>query len=141
MLAPARVSRRDHHCTPATSETVHPIHVSRHSYGQVRISTRRLSFSGRHPGHHPFKDHRPVIDAILWVLATGAAWRDLPERLGPRQTAYGRFSRWRTDGTWDRVTSELLTRAEVDGDLWCINGTTVRATRAAAGARKKVPAG
>ena len=90
---------------------------------------------------HPFKDHRAVIDAILWVLATGAAWRDLPDRLGPWQTAYGRFSRWRKDGTWDRVAAELLARAEVAPDLWCIDGTTVRATRAAAGARKKVPAG
>ncbi len=48
---------------------------------------------------HPFKDHRMVIDAIRWVLATGAAWRSLPKRLGPWQTAYDPFSRWRQDGT------------------------------------------
>ena len=94
---------------------------------------------------HPFKDHRPVIDAILWVLSTGAAWRDLPERLGPWQTAYGRFSRWRKDGTWERIAAELLRQADegggVDRTLWCIDGTAVRASRSAAGARKKTPAG
>jgi transposase len=93
---------------------------------------------------HPFKGHRPVIDAILWVLATGAAWRDLPERFGPWQTAYDRFNRWRKDGTWDRIAAELLRRADeggaIDPTLWCIDGTTVRASRSAAGARKKSPA-
>lgn len=90
---------------------------------------------------HPFKDHRAVLDAILWVLSTGAAWRDLPERLGPWQTAYGRFSRWRKDGTWDRIAAELLAGSDVAADLWCIDGTTVRASRSAAGARKKAAAG
>ena len=98
-----------------------------------------------HRRGHPFKGHRLVIDAILWVLATGAAWRDLPERFGPWQTAYDRFNRWRKDGTWDRIAAELLRQADeagaVDQTLWCLDGTTVRASRAAAGARKKTPGG
>lgn len=65
---------------------------------------------------HPFKEHRPVIDAILWVLASGAGWRDLPGRLGPWQTAYDRFSRWQKNGTWGRVTDELLRHADEAGD-------------------------
>ncbi len=92
---------------------------------------------------HPFKDHRLALDATLWVLATGAAWRDLPERSGPRQTAYGRFNRWREGGTWDRLAAELLRQADeagaVDGTLWCLDGATVRASRSAAGARKETP--
>ena len=90
---------------------------------------------------HPFKDHRPVLDAILWVLATGAAWRDLPERFGPWQTAYDRFNRWRKDGTWDRVLAELqrdaADRGAIDQSLWCVDGTVIRASRAAAGAGGK----
>ncbi len=31
----------------------------------------------------PAKDHRTVLNGILWVLRTGAPWRDLPERYGP----------------------------------------------------------
>ena len=45
------------------------------------------------PGH-PDKDHRPVLDGILWILHTGTLWRDLPEHFGPWKTVYGRFSRW-----------------------------------------------
>jgi transposase len=92
---------------------------------------------------HPFKDHRLVIDAILWVLSTGAAWRDLPERFGPWQTAYDRFNRWRKDGTWERIAAQLLRQADEEGQidqtLWCLDGTAIRAGRPAAGARKKTP--
>ncbi len=42
---------------------------------------------------HPWKDHRQVINGILWVLATGTPWRDAPERYGPWQTLYDRFNR------------------------------------------------
>jgi transposase len=93
-----------------------------------------------HPGH-PFKDHRAIINGILWVLHTGAPWRDLPERYGPWGTVFYRFNRWRQDGTWGRLATILLdeldNRALIDHDLWCIDGTVVRATRSAAGARKK----
>ena len=34
--------------------------------------------TGRRP-----KDHRPIVDALLWLARTGAPWRDLPERYGP----------------------------------------------------------
>src|SRR4051794_1227080 len=37
---------------------------------------------------HPFNDHRPIVNAILWILHTGAPWRDLPERYGPWETVY-----------------------------------------------------
>lgn len=50
----------------------------------------------------PNKDHRTIINGILWVLRTGAPWRDLPERYGPWRTVASRFYRWRRDGLWDR---------------------------------------
>jgi transposase len=88
-----------------------------------------------------WKDHRRVIDGVLWVLATGAAWRDLPERYGPWQTGWRRFNAWRGDGTWQRLLTELQARADaaghVDWELWCVDGTNIRAVRPAAGARKK----
>lgn len=42
-----------------------------------------------------------MLDAVLGVMKTGAAWRDLPDRFGPWQTAYSRSRRWRADGTLD----------------------------------------
>jgi transposase len=90
---------------------------------------------------HPWNPHRPILDAIFWILMTGAAWRDLPAEYGPWQTVYDRFRRWQRDGTWDVVlqTLQLALKADgrLDGELWCIDGTVVRAARAAGGALKK----
>ena len=51
----------------------------------------------------PAKDHRTVLNAILWLLRTGAPWRDLPSQYGPWQTAAIRFYRWRRAGVWESV--------------------------------------
>ena len=54
-----------------------------------------------------WRDHRTMINGILWVLGSGAAWRDLPQRYGPWQTAHGRLLAWRRDGTWENVLAAL----------------------------------
>jgi transposase len=88
-----------------------------------------------------YKDHRTVVNGIIWVLCSGAAWRDLPERYGPFQTCHGRLRRWRADGTWERVLAALRATADerglIDWAQWNADSTSVRATRHAAGARKK----
>ena len=43
----------------------------------------------------PWRSHRSMVNAMLWILNTGSPWRDLPERYGPWQTAYNRFNLWR----------------------------------------------
>ena len=53
--------------------------------------------AGRQAGGR-WRDHRQVVSGLMWKLATGAQWRDLPERYGPWQTIYERFSRWRREG-------------------------------------------
>lgn len=40
----------------------------------------------------PWRDHRQVINGVLWWLRTGVPWRDLLERFGPWQTVYERFA-------------------------------------------------
>jgi transposase len=89
---------------------------------------------------HPFNDHRPLLNGIFWILRTGAPWRDLPERYGPWQTVFYRFNRWRADGTWSRIVTSLLDeldqRGKIDHHFWCVDGSNVRGSRAAAGARK-----
>src|SRR5512143_1820275 len=50
-----------------------------------------------------WRDHRQVINAILWQARTGAPWRDLPERYGPGKTAHERLRRWTADGTSGRA--------------------------------------
>ncbi len=88
----------------------------------------------------PNHDHRTVLNGILWVLRTGAPWRDLPERYGPVGTVSSRFYRWRASGVWDRILSALQAeadaRGEVDRDLHFVDATIIRAHQHAAGARR-----
>lgn len=85
-------------------------------------------------------NHRKVINGILWRLRTGAPWRDIPERYGPWQTCYDRFTRWRRDGTWDRLLAHVQTRSDAVGEIeWTVSvdSTTARAHQHAAGARHR----
>lgn len=95
--------------------------------------------NGRRGGQ--WKDHRRAVNGVLWVLCSGAPWRDLPQRYGPFQTAHRRHLRWRRDGTWERVLAGLRAKADerglIDWAQWNADSTSVRATRHAAGARKK----
>ncbi len=56
----------------------------------------------------PRVDDRRVLNGIFWVLRSGAPWRDLPERYGPRTTCYNRFVRWRKAGVWDRMMDSII---------------------------------
>jgi transposase len=87
-----------------------------------------------------WRDHRQVLNGIVFRVRTGIPWRDLPERYGPWQTVYKRFARWQTDGTWTRIEATLSTQADAAGELnWDaqIDSTVVRAHQHAAGARKR----
>ena len=88
----------------------------------------------------PGKDHRTVINAILWVLRTGVPWRDLPERYGPWRTVASRFYRWRRQGLWDRLLAAVQQQADaarqVEWEVHYVDGTNVRAHQHAAGAKR-----
>jgi len=58
-------------------------------------------------------DLRRIVDAILYVLATGCQWRALPKDFPPRSTVQGYFYRWRDDGTWHWVNARLVIRARM----------------------------
>src|SRR6266540_3530929 len=76
------------------------------------------------PTGRPAHDHRMIINGILWILRTGAPWRDLPERYGPWQTVASCFYRWKRAGIWQ---------------LHFVDSTIIRAHQQAAGAKKGVP--
>ena len=89
----------------------------------------------------PNKDHRIIINGILWVLRTGAPWRDLPQRYDSWRTVASRFYRWRQDGLWDRllraVQQQPSVQRKVNWELHYVDGTVIRAHQHAAGARGK----
>ena len=55
----------------------------------------------------PAIDHRPIVEGILWVVRTGSAWREVPERFGSWATVVERYYRWRKEGRWTRILQVL----------------------------------
>lgn len=82
----------------------------------------------------PRVDDRRVLNGIFWVLRSGAPWRDLPERYGPRTTCYNRFNRWRQAGVWDRLMDAIS--AAHDSEIQMIDSTSIRAHQQAATAKR-----
>ncbi len=108
--------------------------------GQWALMEDMFPRNGEHAGR-PWQDHRRMMNGIFWILSTGAPWRDLPEEFGRWQTVYHRFNTYRRDGTLDRILERLQVKLDregkIDWELFCIDGSCVRAARAAAGARKR----
>ena len=75
----------------------------------------------------------------MWILRTGAPWRDLPTHYGIHSTVSSRFYRWRKAGIWDDILAKLQTMADYEGRIdWEVHladSTVVRAHQHAAGAK------
>ncbi len=65
----------------------------------------RTSSRGR-----PSKDARLMLDGVLWILRTGAPWRDVPEEFGKWECVYQRFRRWRRLGAFEKAHQHVLMR-------------------------------
>ncbi len=63
----------------------------------------------------PPRDRRTLLNAVFWILCTGAPWRDLPERFGPWQTAYDHFCNWRRTGVFASIIEVLQVKLDDHG--------------------------
>ncbi len=79
------------------------------------------------------RDNRMFVEGVLWIVRTGAPWRDLPEVFGRWNSAFRRFSRWAAKGVWDRIFAALSDDA--DFEYLILDSTIVRAHQHAAGAK------
>lgn len=89
----------------------------------------------------PFRDHRQVVEGIVYRYRTGIPWRDLPEVFGPWQTVWKRHARFAEDGIWDEVLTVLLTEADAVGQLdWqvSVDSTIARAHQHGTNTRREV---
>ena len=84
----------------------------------------------------PRVDDRRVLNGIMWVLRSGAPWRNLPERYGPYTTCYNRFNRWRKKGIWDQLMDAIV--EAYDGNIQMIDSSSVRVHQHAAGSKRGV---
>src|SRR5579859_1079384 len=128
---------------PSSCTRSHPMPVISPTYQLSDAQFEQIQGFLPENGHKggQWKDHRLMIDGILWALSDGGRWRNLPERFGPWQTVYDRFRKWSQQGLWDRVLRPLQARkmhsGQIDWGLFCIDGSVVRAHQSAAGAAKK----
>ena len=78
---------------------------------------------------------------LINVAYGGTLMQHLPERFGPWGTVYDRFRKWTRNGLWSKILQHLQVQCQADGQidwhLFFIDGSVVRAHKAAAGARKK----
>jgi len=56
----------------------------------------------------PWRDTRAVLNGILWILGTGAPWRELPKTYLRYQTCHRRFQQWVREGKLERILHVLL---------------------------------
>jgi putative transposase len=75
-------------------------------------------------------DNRLFVNGCLWVLRSGAHWRDLPERYGKWKTLHKRFTRWAKAGVWDKVFASLI--KDRHNQYLMLDSTLVRAHQQAA---------
>jgi transposase len=82
----------------------------------------------------PGKDNRMMLNGMLWMNHSGAQWRQLPKRYGPWQSVYSRFAKWRDEGIWEEIFSEL--NQEADTENFSIDSTCVKVRQSADGGEK-----
>ena len=82
----------------------------------------------------PAKDHRTMLNGMVWLARSGAPWRDLPERYGSWKSVYTRFGHWRDNGVLEQIFTALS--ADADFENLMIDSTSVKVQKSAAGAKK-----
>jgi transposase len=88
------------------------------------------------PGQHGGvgNDNRLFVDAIRYLAKTGIAWADLPTHFGKPNSLWQRYNRWCRNGVWQKIADALR---DDDTQWLSVDSSCVRATAAAAGAKKK----
>jgi len=87
----------------------------RHELTDKEWERLRKYFPDRQEGElgRPRNDDRQILNGLLWIVRTGAPWRDLPERYGSWNTVYSRFAQWQENGLFETIMAELGEEADL----------------------------
>ena len=109
--------------------------LSRHDISDADWGRIKDLLPGR-PGQHGGvgNDNRLFVDAVRYLAKTGIAWADLPTHFGKPNSLWQRYNRWCQRGVWQKVAAALR---DDDTEWLSVDSSCVRATGAAAGAKKK----
>ena len=113
--------------------------MSKVAYRRHDISDRTWELlEGHLPGRDGLwggraKDNRLFLNAVIWILRTGAPWRDLPPEYGDWKNTHRRFCRWRDKGIWEALLEQLV--VDPDYEWLMIDASYVKVHLHAAGAK------
>jgi len=96
---------------------------------QWRLIAELLPGKADDPGRTA-ADNRLFVNAVLWVLRSGAHWHDLPPRYGKWKSVHTRFARWAKNGVWERMFEALI--KDRKNEYLMLDTTLVRAHQQAA---------
>ncbi|GAB3870004.1 hypothetical protein GCM10028801_46500 [Nocardioides maradonensis] len=86
----------------------------------ARIEPLMPSSEGRRG--RPWREHRQVVEGIIYRFRTGIAWRDLPAAFGPWQTVWERHQVFSQNGIWDRIHAQLVAEADAADEVdWTVS--------------------
>lgn len=92
----------------------------------------------------PWADNRGVFEGILWILKTGARWRDLPEVYPSPATCWRRLNKWEEEDVWEDVWQTFLGQLDDRGVLdWneCFMDATFMAAKKGVSPSEKLAKG
>jgi Putative transposase of IS4/5 family (DUF4096) len=77
----------------------------------------------------PRAEDRRTLNGILWVLRSGARWKDLPPKYGSRSTCHRRLQEWQDQGVWEGIRLKFLSildaQAKLDWNQAFLDGSFV----------------
>jgi transposase len=83
------------------------------------------------------ENNRLFVESVLWVIRTGAPWRDLPGEFGNWNSVFQRYNRWAKSRAWEKIFAALVD--DPDFEYLMIDSTIVRAHQHSAGGKKRRP--
>ncbi len=113
--------------------TAVPAHRRHDISGQVWEILEPLLPGGKGKTGRPAYDNRLFLNAVFWILRTGAPWRDLPPDYGDWKNTHRRFCRWRDRGVWARLLDAMID--DPDFEWLMIDASYIKAHPHSVGAR------
>ena len=105
--------------------------LSDHQWSKILIFLRN------HPRVYVGKveECRLFVEAVHWIMRSGAQWRLLPEKYGHWNSVYKRYARWCDHNIWVDMHQNFVDDPDMESIM--IDSTVIRAHPCAAGAQKK----